>query len=102
MTASANVYKQFLAETKQILIDKARELGFEYVATGTNLNGGDMNHFKEAVAKEKEKADKEISEYKQKKQAEIRQLDEERPQRKQIRLQKRLRKLKTRQAGKSV
>ena len=77
MTASANVYKQFLAETKQILIDKARELGFEYVATGTNLNGGDMNHFKEAVAKEKEKADKEISEYKQKKQAEIRQLDEE-------------------------
>lgn len=77
MTASANVYKQFLAETKQILIDKARELGFEYVATGTNLNGGDMNHFKEAVAKEKEKADKEISKYKQKKQAEIRQLDEE-------------------------
>lgn len=77
MTASANVYKQFLAETKQILIDKARELGFEYVATGTNLNGGDMNHFKEAVKKEKEAVDKEIGQYKQEKQEEISKLDEE-------------------------
>lgn len=77
MSASANVYTQFLSETKQILIDKARELGLEYVATGTNLNGGDMNHFKKAVEKEKEAVDKEISKYKQQKQEEINQLDEE-------------------------
>lgn len=76
MTASADVYKQFLSETKQILIDKARELGLEYVATGTH-DFGDMDHFKEAVKKGKEAADKEVDKYKQQKQAEIKQLDEE-------------------------
>lgn len=77
MSAGMNVYTQFLVETKQILIDKAREVGFEYVATGTNLNGGDMNHFKEAVKKEKEAVDKEVNQYKQEKQGEIKRLDEE-------------------------
>lgn len=90
MTASADVYKQFLAETKQILIDKARELGLEYVATGTH-NYGDMDHFKEAMKKEQEAIDKEVNKYKQEKQAEIKQLDKEisdkltRPQRKRKR-----------------
>lgn len=76
MSAGMDVYKQFLTETKQILIDKARELGLEYVATGTH-NYGDMDHFKEAMAQKKEALDKEVNEYKQEKQAEIKQLDEE-------------------------
>lgn len=76
MSAGMNVYTQFLTETKQILIDKAREVGFEYQAVGKH-DYGDMNHFKEAVAKEKEAVDKEINEYKQKKQGEIKQLDSE-------------------------
>jgi len=76
MSASADVYTQFLAETKQILIDKARELGLEYVATGTH-NFGDMDHFKEAVKKGKEAADKEVNQYKQEKLEEIKKLDTE-------------------------
>lgn len=76
MSASADVYTQFLAETKQILIDKARELGLEYVATGTH-DFGDMDHFKEAVKKGKEAADKEINQYKQEKLEEIKKLDTE-------------------------
>lgn len=77
MSASANVYKQFLSETKQILIDKARELGLEYVATGTHDYGEDMDHFKETMKKRKEAIDKEVGKYEQEKQAEIKQLDEE-------------------------
>ena len=77
MSASANVYKQFLMETKQILIDKARELGLEYQATGTHDYGKDMDEFKETMAKRKEAIDKEVDKYKQQKQAEIKQLDEE-------------------------
>lgn len=77
MSASANVYKQFLAETKQILIDKARELGLEYQATGTHDYGKDMDEFKETMAKRKEAIDKEVGKYKQEKQAEIKRLDEE-------------------------
>ena len=76
MSASADVYTQFLAETKQILIDKARELGLEYVATGTH-DFGDMDHFKEAVKKGKEEADKEVNQYKQEKLEEIKKLDTE-------------------------
>lgn len=76
MSASADVYTQFLAETKQILIDKARELGLEYVATGTH-DFGDMDHFKEAVKKGKEAADKEVNQYKQEKLEEIKKLDTE-------------------------
>ena len=77
MSASANVYKQFLAETKQILIDKARELGLEYQATGTHDFGKDMDEFKETMKKREEAIDKEVDKYKQQKQAEIKQLDEE-------------------------
>lgn len=76
MSAGMDVYKQFLAETKQILIDKAREQGLEYVATGTH-DFGDMEHYKKAMAQQKEAVDKEVSKYKQQKQAEINQLDEE-------------------------
>ena len=76
MSAGMDVYKQFLTETKQILIDKARELGLEYVATGTH-NYGDMDHFKEAMKKEQEAIDKEVNKYKQEKQGEIKQLDAE-------------------------
>lgn len=76
MSAGKNVYMQFLAETKQILIEKARELGLEYVATGTH-NWGDMDHFKEAMAQKKEAFDKEINEYKQEKQEEISKLEAE-------------------------
>ena len=77
MTASANVYKQFLMETKQILIDKARELGLEYQATGTHDFGKDMDEFKETMKKREEAIDKEVDKYKQQKQAEINKLDEE-------------------------
>lgn len=77
MSASANVYKQFLMETKQILIDKARELGLEYQATGTHDYGKDMDEFKETMAKRKEAIDKEVGKYEQEKQAEIKRLDEE-------------------------
>ena len=77
MSASANVYKQFLMETKQILIDKARELGLEYMATGTHDFGKDMDEFKETMKKRKEAVDKEVGKYKQEKESEIKQLDAE-------------------------
>lgn len=76
MSAGMDVYKQFLAETKQILIDKAREQGLEYVATGTH-DFGDMEHYKKAMAKAKDEVDKEVDKYKQAKQEEINKLDEE-------------------------
>lgn len=76
MSAGKNVYTQFLSETKQILIDKAREVGFEYEAVGKH-DWGDMDHFKEAMAQEKEAIDKEVNQYKQEKQAEINELDKE-------------------------
>lgn len=77
MSASANVYKQFLMETKQILIDKARELGLEYQAVGTHDYGKDMDQFKETMKKRKEAVDKEVGKYKQAKESEIKQLDAE-------------------------
>lgn len=76
MSAGMDVYKQFLAETKQILIDKAREQGLEYVATGTH-DFGDMEHYKKAMAKAKDEVDKEVSKYKQTKESEINELDAE-------------------------
>lgn len=77
MSAGMNVYTQFLTETKQILIDKAREVGFEYEAVGTHDFGKDMDEFKETMKKRKEAIDKEVGKYKQEKQAEIKRLDEE-------------------------
>lgn len=77
MTASADVYKQFLMETKQILIDKARARGLEYQATGTHDFGKDMDEFKETMKKREEAIDKEVDKYKQQKQTEINKLDEE-------------------------
>lgn len=77
MSAGMDVYKQFLSETKQILIEKAREVGLEYQATGTHDFGKDMDEFKETMKKREEAIDKEVDKYKQQKQAEIKQLDEE-------------------------
>lgn len=77
MSAGMNVYTQFLTETKQILIDKAREVGFEYEAVGTHDFGKDMDEFKETMKKRKEAIDKEVGKYEQEKQAEIKKLDEE-------------------------
>jgi mobilization protein (fragment) len=75
MTASADVYKQFLAESKQIFINKAQKHGFEYIEGEAN-NIKDMHEYKRIVQKAekeaKEKAEKmlqqvtkEIEEYKE-------------------------------------
>ena len=98
MSASADVYTQFLTESKQIFIDKAREHGFEYIPGETN-SIKDSHTFKklaqkaEQEAKEKAEkmlaeANKEINEYKEaqlsdidkeagNKQAKIKELDKE-------------------------
>lgn len=98
MSASADVYTQFLTESKQIFIDKARNHGFEYVPGETN-SIKDMFEYKKIVQKAeleaKEKAEKmlakanaKINEYKEaklneineeagNKQAEIKELDKE-------------------------
>lgn len=81
MSASADVYTQFLSESKQIFIDKARAHGFEYVPGETN-NIKDMFEYKKIVQKAeqeaKEKAEKiltkaneQINEYKKNKLQEI-------------------------------
>lgn len=81
MSASADVYTQFLTESKQIFIDKARNHGFEYIPGETN-DIKDLHTFKkiaqkaEQEAKEKaekllNKAKKEINEYKESKLNEI-------------------------------
>jgi hypothetical protein len=110
MSAGMDVYKQFLSETKQILIEKAREVGLEYQATGTHDFGKDMDEFKETMKKREEAIDKEVDKYKQQKQAEINELDEEisdkrtqaqeaaRPQSKQKQTQKRQYKQKRKQS----
>lgn len=98
MSASADVYTQFLTESKQIFIDKARNHGFEYIPGETN-SIKDLHTFKklaqktEQEAKEKAEkmlaeANKEINEYKEaklsdidkeagNKQAKIKELDKE-------------------------
>lgn len=81
MSASADVYTQFLTESKQIFIDKARSHGFEYVPGETNPFK-DMYEYKKIVAKAEQeakeeaeklltKANKEIDEYKKNKLEEI-------------------------------
>lgn len=81
MSASADVYTQFLSESKQIFIEKARAHGFEYVPGETN-SIKDLHTFKklaqktEQEAKEKAEkmlaeANKEIDEYKKNKLQEI-------------------------------
>jgi hypothetical protein len=81
MSASADVYTQFLSESKQIFIEKARAHGFEYVPGETNPIK-DLHTFKklaqkaEQEAKEKAKkllakANKEINEYKEAKLSDI-------------------------------
>lgn len=81
MNASADVYTQFLSESKQIFIEKARAHGFEYVPGETNPIK-DLHTFKklaqkaEQEAKEKAKkllakANKEINEYKEAKLSDI-------------------------------
>lgn len=81
MSASADVYTQFLSESKQIFIEKARAHGFEYVPGETN-NIKDMFEYKKIVQKAeqeaKEKAEKiltkaneQINEYKKNKLQEI-------------------------------
>lgn len=70
MSASADVYTQFLTESKQIFIDKARNHGFEYVPGETN-NIKDMFEYKKIVQKAEQEANKEINEYKKNKLQEI-------------------------------
>lgn len=81
MSASADVYTQFLSESKQIFIEKARAHGFEYVPGETN-SIKDMFEYKKIVQKAeqeaKEKAEKmlakanaKINEYKEAKLSEI-------------------------------
>lgn len=70
MSASADVYTQFLSESKQIFIEKARAHGFEYVPGETN-NIKDMFEYKKIVAKAEQEANKEINEYKKNKLQEI-------------------------------
>lgn len=58
MSASADVYTQFLTESKQIFIDKARQHGFEYVPGETN-SFKDVYKYKEIVAKAEQEAKEE-------------------------------------------
>ena len=98
MSASADVYTQFLTESKQIFIDKARQHGFEYVPGETN-SFKDVYKYKEIVAKAEQeakeeaekllfKANEQIKQYKEEKlseineeagnkQAELKQLDDD-------------------------
>lgn len=103
MSASADVYTQFLTESKQIFIDKARQHGFEYVPGETN-SFKDVYKYKEIVAKAeqeaKEKAEKllfkaneQIKQYKEEKLSEI----NEEASNKQAKLQELDEKLDTKQ-----
>lgn len=81
MSASADVYTQFLSESKQIFIEKARAHGFEYVPGETNPIK-DLHTFKKLAQKAEQeaketaekllaKANKEINEYKEAKLSDI-------------------------------
>lgn len=81
MSASADVYTQFLTESKQIFIEKARAHGFEYIPGETN-DIKDLHTFKKIAQKAEQeakeeaekllnKAKKEINEYKEAKLSEI-------------------------------
>jgi hypothetical protein len=62
MSASADVYTQFLTESKQIFIDKARQHGFEYVPGETN-SFKDVYKYKEIVAKAEQEAKEEAEKF---------------------------------------
>lgn len=103
MSASADVYTQFLTESKQIFIDKARQHGFEYVPGETN-SFKDVYKYKEIVAKAEQeakeeaekflfKANEQIKQYKEEKLSEI----NEEASNKQAKLQELDEKLNTKQ-----
>lgn len=103
MSASADVYTQFLTESKQIFIDKARQHGFEYVPGETN-SFKDVYKYKEIVAKAEQeakeeaekllfKANEQIKQYKEEKLSEI----NEEASNKQAKLQELDEKLDTKQ-----
>lgn len=104
MSASADVYTQFLSESKQIFIDKARQHGFEYIPGETN-DIKDLHTFKKIAQKAEQeakeeaekllnKAKKEINEYKEAKLSEINKEAEE----KQTELQELDKELDTKQS----
>ena len=104
MSASADVYTQFLTESKQIFIDKARQHGFEYVPGETN-SFKDVYKYKEIVAKAEQeakeeaekllfKANEQIKQYKEEKLSEI----NEEASNKQAKLQELDEKLDTKKA----
>ena len=84
MSASADVYTQFLTESKQIFIDKAREHGFEYVPGETN-SFKDVYKYKEIVSKAEQEAKEEAEkiltkaneQIKQYKEAKLNEINEE-------------------------
>lgn len=103
MSASADVYTQFLSESKQIFIEKARAHGFEYVPGETN-SFKDVYKYKEIVAKAEQeakeeaekllfKANEQIKQYKEEKLSEI----NEEASNKQAKLQELDEKLDTKQ-----
>lgn len=77
MSASADVYTQFLSESKQIFIEKARAHGFEYVPGETNSFKDSYEYKKimqlaeEEAEKKRNEAEKEVEQYKQEKLQEI-------------------------------
>lgn len=77
MSASADVYTQFLTESKQIFIEKARAHGFEYVPGETNSFKDSYEYKKimqlaeEEAEKKRNEAEKEVEQYKQEKLQEI-------------------------------
>ena len=99
MSASADVYTQFLSESKQIFIEKARAHGFEYVPGETN-SIKDMFEYKKIVQKAELEAEKllfkaneQIKQYKEEKLSEI----NEEASNKQAKLQELDEKLDTKQ-----
>lgn len=76
MSASADVYTQFLTESKQIFIDKARQHGFEYVPGETN-SFKDVYKYKEIVAKAEQEAKEEAEKFLFKANEQIKQYKEE-------------------------
>jgi hypothetical protein len=76
MSASADVYTQFLTESKQIFIDKARAHGFEYVPGKTN-SFKDVYKYKEIVAKAEQEAKEEAEKILTKANEQIKQYKEE-------------------------
>lgn len=76
MSASADVYTQFLTESKQIFIDKARQHGFEYLPGETN-SIKDMFEYKKIVAKAEQEAKEEAEKLLSKANEQIKQYKEE-------------------------